>query len=162
MGDLLVLALQTDLTRVVSFMVGNAGSNRPYKEIDVAEGHHSLSHHGNDANKLAQISKINRFHADQLSYILAKMEAIREGDATLLDHSLLLYGSGISDGNRHNHDDLPIALFGRASGAFKQGQHIVYDKETPLCNLYLTMARTMGLNLDTFGDSQGLVESILA
>jgi hypothetical protein len=162
MADLMVLAFQTDQTRVLSFMVGNAGSNRAYKEIDVAEGHHSLSHHGNDPNKEAQISRINSFHAAQFAYFLAKMDSVAEGDQTLLDHSLILYGSGISDGNRHNHDDLPIALFGRAGGRVKSGQHIVFGAETPMCNLYMTYLSILGAPEKRFADGEKVIDALIA
>ncbi len=162
LADLMVLAFQTDQTRVASFMVGNAGSNRAYKEIDVAEGHHSLSHHGNDPNKEAQISRINSFHAAQFAYFLAKLEGVAEGDETLLDHSLILYGSGISDGNRHNHDDLPVALFGRAGGLVKSGQHIVFGTETPMCNLYMTYLSILGTPEKRFADGEKIIESMIA
>ena len=161
MGDLLILAFQADLTRIASFMVGNAGSNRSYKSIDVPEGHHSLSHHGKDEAKQKQITKINQFHASQMAYVLDKMEQIKEGDGSMLDHSMVLYGSGLSDGDRHNHDDLPITLIGRGGGAFKTGQHIVLPAETPLCNLYLTMLKTMNVNATSFGDSRGIIEPLL-
>jgi hypothetical protein len=162
LADLMVLAFQTDQTRVASFMVGNAGSNRPYKEIDVAEGHHSLSHHGNDPKKEAQISKINSFHAAQFAYFLSKLESVAEGDESLLDHSLILYGSGISDGNRHNHDDLPVALFGRAGGVVKSGQHIVFGTETPMCNLHMTYLSILDLPQRTFADGDKIIDALIA
>ena len=161
LGDLLVLAYQADLTRIGSFMVGNAGSNRSYKSIDVPEGHHSLSHHGKDEAKQKQISKINQFHASQMAYILDKMDQIKEGEGSMLDHSMILYGSGLSDGDRHNHDDLPIVLIGRGGGACRMGHHLVLPNETPLCNLYLTMLKVMNINAASFGDSRGIIEPLL-
>ncbi|MBY0586509.1 DUF1552 domain-containing protein [bacterium] len=162
LADLLVLAFQTDQTRVATFMVGNAGSNRPYKEIDVAEGHHSLSHHGKDPHKQAQISKINRLHASQFAYFLSKLDQVKEGDGTLLDHSMITYGSGISDGDRHNHDDLPVALFGRAGGLLKPAQHLAFDVETPMCNLYMTFLHVMGLPGKRFADGEKIIDGLLA
>lgn len=160
MGDLLVLAFQSDLTRVASFMVGNAGSNRAYKMIGVAEGHHSLSHHGEDPAKIEQIKKINQFHAAQFAYVLGKLDSIKEGDGTLLDHSLIMYGSGLGDGNRHNHDDLPIVYFGSSGGAFKTGQHFTFDSETPLCNFYVTLLQRLNVPYEKFGDAQSPIDSL--
>ena len=121
MYDLLVLAFQADLTRVATFVVANEGSNRAYPFIDVPEGHHDLSHHGNDEEKQEKIREINRFHVTQLAYFLDKLKSISEGERTLLDHSMIVYGSGIGDGNAHNHDDLPILLAGRGGGTIAAG-----------------------------------------
>ena len=115
MADLLVLAFQTDTTRVCTFVIANEGSNKPYPFIGVREGHHDLSHHGNDMEKKAKIAQINKFHTTQLAYLLGKLKSVKEGDGTLLDHTMLVYGSGNSDGNAHNHDNLPLLLeIGRA------------------------------------------------
>ncbi len=119
MFDLMVLAFQTDATRICTFMYANEGSNRPYPFIGVPEGHHDLSHHGSDPKKHEKIKKINRFHVEQFAYLLGKLKSIREGDGTLLDNAMIVYGSGISDGNRHNHDDLPILLAGKGGGTIK-------------------------------------------
>lgn len=153
MFDMLTLALQTDQTRICSFMMGNAGSNRHYREIEISDGHHSLSHHGNDEEKLAKISKINHFHMDQFAYFIDRLASIEEGDGTLLDHVMLVYGSGIGDGNRHNHDDLPILLVGGGNGTIKPGRHIKYADETPLNNLYLGLLERMGVPAISHGDS---------
>jgi hypothetical protein len=158
MSDLLVLAFQADLTRVATFVFANDGSNRPYRALGVPEGHHDLSHHGGDRSKQAKIQKINRFHIEQFAYLLGKFQSIKEGDGTLLDHCLLVYGSGISDGDHHNHDDLPILLAGKGGGSLKTGRHIRYPKETPLTNLYLSLLDRMGVDLDSFGDSTGRLE----
>jgi len=155
MGDLMVLALQLDLTRVTTYMLANAGSNRTYRQIDVSEAHHGLSHHGNNAEKQAKISKINRYHVEQLAYVLQKMQSIREGDGTLLDHTTLVYGSGIGDGNRHNHNDLPILVAGRGGGTIDTGRHLRVEKETPLMNLYLSLLNRAGVDCDHVGDSTG-------
>lgn len=160
MFDLLALALQTDSTRVATFMYVNEGSNRNYKEIEVPEGHHDLSHHGNDAAKQAKISKINQFHVSLLAHFLDRMQSIKEGDGSLLDRSLIVYGSGLGDGNRHNHDDLPIVTFGRAAGKVKPGRHIVYPAETPLANLYLSALDFAGMPAESFGDSKGRLEHL--
>jgi hypothetical protein len=155
MCDLLVLAFQTDVTRVCTFVLANEGSNRPYAAIGVPEGHHDLSHHQNDPKKLAKIREINTFHMKQYAYLLTKLQSIREGDGTLLDHCLIAYGSGNGDGNRHNHDDLPILLAGRAGGTIKTARHIRYPKDTPLNNLWLSMLDRMDVKVPTLGDATG-------
>ena len=158
--DLLVLAFQADITRVCTFVFANEGSNRPYPFIEVREGHHDLSHHGNDAAKLAKIAQINRFHITQLAYLLNRMKNIREGQGTLLDNCMIVYGSGNSDGNRHNHDDLPILLAGRGSGTIRAGRHIRYARNTPLNNLWLSMLDRIGSSVDALGDSTGRLANL--
>lgn len=158
MLDLYTLALQTDSTRVVSFMFANEGSNRAYTQVEISEGHHELSHHGKSPEKQEKIAKINRYHMSKLAYLLAKLDAVQEGERTLLDNCMLIYGSGISDGDRHNHDDLPILFCGTAAGRIKQATHTKFSKETPLCNLYLWMLTQMGVKTDSFGDSQGVLK----
>src|SRR6185369_3740497 len=128
MGDLLTLAFQTDLTRVATFVVANEGSNKPYAFVGVPEGHHDLSHHGNAADKKSKIAKINTFHTQMLAYTLGKLKAVKEGDGSLLDNCLIAYGSGNSDGNAHNHDNLPILLAGKGGGAIKTGRHVKFAK----------------------------------
>ena len=155
MGDMMILAFQTDVTRVSTFMLANAGSNRSYRPIGVNEGHHSLSHHQNDRDKLEKISKINTFHVEQLSYMLQKMKSIPEGDGSLLDLCMIVYGSGISDGNRHNNENLPIVLAGRGGGWIRPGRHIQYSGDTPLNNLFVTMLNQAGATTDSFNDSTG-------
>jgi hypothetical protein len=156
MGDLIVLAFQTDSTRVVTFPFANDGSNHSYRSIEIKEGHHELSHHGNAADKIAKLKKINIHHTEQLAYILGKLKAAKESNGTsLLDHTMIVYGSGIGDGNRHNHDDLPIVLLGKGGGTIAGNRHIVYPKETPLMNLYLALFDRMGAPAERFGDSTG-------
>jgi hypothetical protein len=155
MCDLLVLAFQADITRVCTFVIANEGSNRPYRFIGVPEGHHDLSHHGNDPKKRAKIRDINRFHVSQLAYLLGKLKAIPEGDGTLLDHCMIAYGSGNSDGNAHNHNDLPVLLAGRGNGTIKTGRHIRYPKETPLNNLWVSLLERMKCGVPSLGDSTG-------
>jgi len=155
MCDLLVLAFQADVTRVCTFVLSNEGSNRPYPFINVRDGHHDLSHHGNDAKKKERIREINKFHTTQLAYLLTKLKSIKEGDGTLLDHSMIAYGSGNSDGNAHNHDDLPILLAGGGCGTLTQGRHIKYAKETPLNNLWMSMLDRMDVKMETLGDATG-------
>lgn len=160
MCDLMVLAFQTDATRVCSFVLANEGSNKSYSFIDVKEGHHELSHHGNNEDKKAKIAKINTFHATQLAYLLEKLGSVEEGDGTLLDHCMLAYGSGNSDGNRHNHDDLPIILAGGGCGTISTGRHIKYRNGTPLSNLWVSMLNRMEVEMDRVGDSSGALPGL--
>lgn len=160
--DLMTLAFQTDSTRVISFMYANEGSNRNYNEVGVNEGHHSLSHHGNKADKQEKISKINHFHITLLNHFLERLAAIPEGSGTLLDNSMIMYGSGLGDGNRHNHDDLPVVVFGKGGGALKTGEHQVHPNKTPLTNLYRSMLEIAGAGVDSFSDSTGLLEPVHA
>lgn len=158
--DLIVLAWKTDSTRVVTFMYANAGSNRSYKNLDIGDGHHNLSHHGRDDEKLTKIAKINRFHIDLFARFVGKLHETREGDGSLLDHSLLVYGSGLGDGDRHNHEDLPILQVGGANGTIKTGRHLKYDRDTPLCNLYVSTMNRMGVPGSTFSDSTGPLKGL--
>lgn len=159
--DLMTLAFQTDSTRVISFLYSNEGSNRTYPQINISEGHHGLSHHRNDPETQKKISTINHFHVGLLAHLLDRLAAIKESDGSrLLDHCMILYGSGLGDGNRHNHDDLPIAVFGRAGGALQTGQHRRFPKETPLTNLYLSMLDIVGAQVDHFSDSTGQLDAI--
>jgi len=162
MMDLMIVAFQTDTTRVSSFMYANEGSNKSFPDIGVRGGHHSLSHHGGNKEKIEQIKKIDKFHIDQLAYMLKKMGSIKEGDGTLLDHSMLLYGCAISDGNRHNHDDLPILLAGGANGTVTTGRHVAYPRKQriPLCNLFMSMLDRMDSSVDAIGDSTGRLNDL--
>jgi hypothetical protein len=160
LADMLVLAFQADLTRIGTFVFANDGSNRSYRFIGVPEGHHDLSHHGNDKRKHAKLRQINRFHIGQLAYFLEKLNGVKEGETTLLDNCMVVYGSGISDGNRHNHDDLPILLAGKGGGALKTGRHVRYPRKTPLTNLYVAMLDLMNARVEAFGDSTGQLNSL--
>jgi hypothetical protein len=160
MFDLLALAFQTDTTRVSSFILAHDGSNRPYPFIDVAEGHHDLSHHGNDETKKKKLAKINRFHITQLAYFLEKLKSIPEGDGTLLDNSMIVYGSGIGDGNAHNHDNLPVLLAGKGGGTIQTGRHIRFQKETPMANLFVSMLERIGAPVQRLGDSSGQLKEL--
>jgi hypothetical protein len=155
MADMLVLAFQTDSTRIASFVFVNEGNNRPYPWLDISEGHHDLSHHGNKEEKQTKIAKINRFHIEQLVYLVEKLKNTKEGDASLLDSCMLTYGSGIADGNSHDHGNLPTLLFGRGGGSIQPGRHISYAKDTPLNNLWLAMLERMGVQAQKIGDSSG-------
>lgn len=158
MLDMMTLALQTESTRVSSFMFANEGSNRSHPQLGAPEGHHELSHHGKSADKQSKISKINHYYVQQLAYFLDGLSSIREGESTLLDNCLVLYGSGISDGDRHNHDDLPILMAGKGAGRVRTGRHLEFKKQTPLCNLYLWMMQQFGIRADSFGDSTGTLK----
>lgn len=160
MADLLVLAFQADITRVSTFVFANEGSNRNYRLINVADGHHDLSHHQNNAEKLQKIRDINRFHIEQFAYMIDRLKRIPEGEGTLLDNSMILYGSGNGDGNRHNHDDLPVLLVGKAGGRLRTGRHLRYPRNTPIANLYLEMLDRMGVREPSFGDSTGRLNNL--
>lgn len=159
--DMMVLAFQTDSTRISTFMFANAGSNRSYREIGIAEGHHDLSHHGQSEEKQKRISQINRHHATMFRYFLSRMAATAEGDSNLLDNSMIVYGSAIADGNSHAHNNLPILLAGRGGGAIRTGRFLEYPNETPLTNLYLTMLHQMGIPMESFSDSTGPLEGLV-
>jgi hypothetical protein len=153
--DILVMAFQTDTTRVASFMFGMEKSGRSYPEIGAPGSHHSTSHHDNKPENLAELTKINTHHLGLFARMLRRMGEIREGDRTLLDNVVFLYGCGISDGNKHNHDDLPILLAGGGGGTLTGGRHIAFGKKTPICNVYLDMLARAGLPVEKFGDSTG-------
>ena len=160
MFDLQVLAFQGDITRVITFQLARETSNRTYPEIGVPDPHHPLSHHGNDPAKVEKIAKINRFHVSLFAEFLDKLRATREGGGTLLDHSLVLYGSGMGNPNVHDHDDLPILVAGGAAGRMRGGRHIRFAKPTPLANLHLTLLDRIGVRLEAFGDSRGKVDEL--
>jgi hypothetical protein len=153
MYDIMALGFQTDTTRIATFMLGNAGSNRSYPMVGVKGGHHSLSHHRNDTKKMEDISKIDTYLVSQFAYFLDKLKSVREGDRTLLDNSLVLYGSAIGDANRHTHHDLPVVLAGSGGGQIETGRVRHYPKDTPLNNLFVSMCRMAGANLEKLGDS---------
>jgi hypothetical protein len=153
--DLLVLAFQADVTRVCTFALANEGSNMRYPQLGVNDGHHELSHHGNDPAKLAHIATIDSFHTAQFAYLLGRLAAVAEGEGRLLDNCLLAFGSGNGDGNRHNHDDLPILLAGRGGGTIRSGRHVQFGDETPVTNLWVTMLRHAGVAVEAIGDSSG-------
>ena len=160
MLDLIVLAFQTDITRIVTFALANEGSNKTYPTLNITDGHHNLSHHGGNTEKIDKIRKINIYHIEQLAYLLEKLDSIPEGEGTLLDHSMICYGSGNSDGNRHSHHDLPVLLSGGGCGTLNGGQHIQYPKETPLNNLWLSMLNRMDVSLQQLGDSTGTLKGL--
>lgn len=160
MCDMMVFAFQTDRTRIASFMIANAGSNRSYRHVDVPDGHHDLSHHQGNEEKLSKITKINRFHVAQLAYFIEKLKATPDGNGSLLDNSMICYGSAISDGNRHNNEDLPILVAGRGGGTIDAGRHVRVAPETPMCNLFLSMLDRFGTPVDFVGDSTGRLRGL--
>ena len=155
MYDMMTLAFQADLTRVITFMYSREGGNRTYPQIGVPDAHHGLSHHMNDQAKMARLQKIDQHHVQMLSYFLGKMQAAQDGDGTLLDHSMVVYGGSLSDSNRHLHDNLPALLIG---GKFRGGQHIRYPKGTPMTNLFLSMLDVAGVHQEKLGDSNGKLD----
>jgi hypothetical protein len=158
MMDMLAIAWQTDMTRVVSFMMAREGSTRSYRSIGISDGHHPLTHHMHDPEKIAKVTRINTLHVDTFAYLLGRLAATPDGDGTLLDHSLLLYGSSISDGNSHTHFDLPLVLAG-GGGRTKGGRHLVHPRQTPMNNLLLTMLDKAGVPVpEKLGDSTGEIQ----
>jgi hypothetical protein len=162
MFDLQVLALQGDVTRVITFQLARETSNRTYTEIGVSDPHHPLTHHGNDPEKVARMAKINAFHVSLFAYFLEKLKSTPEGDGSLLDHSIYLYGSGMGNPNVHDHVNLPILVAGGGAGTVKGGRHLRYAEPTPLANLHLTLLERAGVRLDAFADSKGKVDELLS
>ena len=159
MMDLTILAFQTDTTRIVSFMMGNGGSNRSYPSIGVARAHHEISHHQKDASKMEDLTKISTHHIELLSYMLQRMKTLNDGKGTLLDNSMIAYGSAIGDGDRHNHDDLPFILAGRGGGTINSGR-VIDTNRVAVCDMYLAMAARAGCTLEKFGDSKAMLEGL--
>ena len=160
MFDLQILAFQADITRVVTFQLTREQSNRSYLEVGIPEPHHPTSHHGNNPEKLLAIAKINTFHMSLFSDFLQRMKDTPDGDGSLLDHSLYLYGSGMGNPSLHDHEDLPILVAGGAATGLKGGRHIRSEKPTPLANLHVTLLDRVGVHLDSFKDSTGRVEDL--
>jgi hypothetical protein len=160
MMDMIALAFQTDTTRVATCMLANEGSNRAYRNLAVSRGHHEISHHQGNQDNLRQIRDINRFHIQQFTYLLNKLKSIPEGEGTVLDNSMILYGSSIADGDRHDHDNLPAVLAGRGGGRILGGRHIRFAGETPMCNLLLSMLDIAGAGVPRLGDSTGLLRGL--
>jgi hypothetical protein len=160
MFDLQVLAFQCDMTRVITFLMSREVSPRTYTEIGIPDPHHGLSHHQNNAASMEKLAKINTYHVQQLAYFLEKLQATPDGDGTLLDHLTLLYGCGISDSNRHTHDNLPVLVIGGGAGSIKGGRHVRVAPDTPLTNLQLTLLDKVGVPVDALGDSTGRVDLV--
>lgn len=155
MFDLLTLAFQTDTTRLSTFMLAHDGSNRSFVDIGVPDSHHGLSHHQKDPVKLEKIAKIDKFYMRQFGYFLDKLSSVQEGEGTLLDNCMIVFGGGIGDGDRHNHDNLPILLGGRGGGTWTPGKRLILPGETPMTNLYVSMLDRMGVRTEKVGDSSG-------
>tara|TARA_R110002072_G_scaffold173600_2_gene328307 strand:- start:86198 stop:87544 length:1347 start_codon:yes stop_codon:yes gene_type:complete len=162
MFDLQLLAFQGDITRVISFQLAREASTRTYPEIGVPEPHHPISHHGNNPDKLAKLAKINQFHVSLFAEFLQKMAATPEGNGSLLDHSLYLYGSGMGDPDAHDHTDLPLIVAGGAAGNMRGDRHVTYEKHTPMANLHLTLLNKAGIEMDSFADSNGTADELFA
>jgi hypothetical protein len=160
MFDLQALAFQADITRVATMMIAREGSTRTYPEIGVSDPHHPLTHHRNNAEWIEKVTQINEFHMKMFARFIDKLSTTPDGDGTLLDHSMVVYGSGIADGNRHTHLDLPVLLIGNGGGALSPGRHIRYAKDTPMTNLYMTMLDRMGVRQESIGDSTGMVQHL--
>jgi hypothetical protein len=155
MTDMITVAFQADISRVVTFLVTREGTSRPYREIGIPDGHHPLTHHRYDPERMEKVVRINRYHVEQFSSWITKLKTISEGDSTLLDNSMIVYGAGLSDGNHHTHDNLPTLIAGRGGGSFQTGRHLTYRRETPMTNLFLTMMDNMGVHAEHFGDTTG-------
>lgn len=160
MYDLMALAFQTDSTRIATFMLANSGSNRTYREVGVKGGHHEISHHQGDKDKIAGLQRIDQYMIEQFAYFLGKLRSIPEGDGTLLDHSMIVYGGALADPNRHQHDDLPVLLAGGGNGTLATGQHLQFADETPMANLFLSLLDRMGAPQERFGDSTGRLKDL--
>ena len=160
MCDLQVLAFQSDLTRVSTLVFGREGSNRVYPEIGISDPHHPLTHHRNNPEWIEKVRQINSLHTELFGYLLRKLKSTPDGDGTLLDHSMIVYGSGIADGNKHTHEALPVLLAGRGGSTFKPGRHVTYATGTPITNLYLSMLDRMGVQQETIGDSTGRLNQL--
>ncbi|MFY0600727.1 MAG: DUF1552 domain-containing protein [Cyclobacteriaceae bacterium] len=163
MLDIMALAFWSDASRVSTFMFANSVSNRNFSFLEGVEGnHHSISHHGNDPEKMEQYARINIWHIEQYAYLLNKLKSIQEGDKTLLDNSMITFASGLRDGNRHSPYNIPLLVAGKGGGVFKTGQNLEFKKNTPLANLYLSMAQGMNIQINEFADSSGTLSEILA
>jgi hypothetical protein len=162
MLDMMALAFQTDSTRVTTFMFGNAVSNTNFSFLDgVSSGHHSVSHHENKEENLVQYQLIAQWHVEQYAYLLNKLQNMPEGNGTVLDHSMIMFGSGLRDGNKHSPRNLPLVIAGSAGGRIKTGQHLVQDPNTPLANLYCSMLEAFGTPVEQFGDSTEKLPGVL-
>lgn len=160
MSDMLTIALQADMSRVFTFLVTREGTSRAYREIGIPDGHHPLTHHRNDPAMMEKVAQINTYHVKQFAAWVEKMKSIREGHRSLLDNCMIVYGAGLSDGNRHTHEDLPTIIVGSGGGYIRGGRRITYRRETPMSNLFLTMMDRMGVRAEHFGDSTGALDGL--
>ena len=161
MYDLMVVAFQTDTTRIATLMLDNAGGSRAYTEIDVKDSHHGLSHHRGKTDNVQQLSRIDHYLVEQFAYFVNKLDATEDVGGSLLDQSMILYGSGLGDGNRHTHEDLPIVVAGGAGGRIEGGRLLRFAEEQPMANLYMSMLHAMDVQVDSIGDSTGPLEGFL-
>ncbi len=155
LSDMLAIAFQADLTRVATFLMTREGTSRAYREIGISDGHHPCTHHQGKPDLMEKVTQINEYHTKQLAGFLGTLKGMKEGDSNVLDNSMIVYGAGLSDGNRHLHEDLPTLLIGRGGGYFTPGRRIIYRKETPMCNFQLTLMERMGVHVENFGDASG-------
>ena len=161
MYDLMALAFQTDSTRVISFAVAPEGSNRPFPELGIAEGHHYLTHHAGDVEKRKKVGRIESWYMERFARFLARLDAMQDADgSTVLDNAMIVYGCAIGDGNKHNHDQLPVVLAGGGGGTLQPGRHVLLREATPMSNLYAAMLDRMGVPVDRVGDSTGRLEDL--
>jgi hypothetical protein len=160
MYELQWLAFRADITRVVTFMLGRELNFRTYPEIGITEGHHGLSHHQDNPTQIGKLAKLNTYQAELFAWFLEKLRTTPEGDGSLLDRSLFLYGAGLSNPNLHAHYDLPLAVIGGAAGRVKGGRHLVFKDETPMTNLLLSMLDKVGVRAERLGDSTGRIEPL--
>lgn len=158
MYDLMTVAFQTDSTRILTFMMGREGSSRAYREIGISDAHHPLTHHRGNTEMMEKVRQINRYHVEQFRYWIERLSKTPDGDGTLLDSAMVVYGSGLADGNRHTHHDLPVVLVGGGNGKIKSGRHVKYAVETPMANLFVAMLDKMGAQVEALGDSNGKLE----
>ena len=154
MSDMLAIAFQADLTRVSTFLMTAEGTSRAYREIGIPDGHHPCTHHMGKPELMEKVTQINEYHTKQLAGFLHTLKSMKEGDSNVLDNSMIVYGAGLSDGNRHLHEDLPTLLIGRGGG-LKPGRRVIYRRETPMCNFHLTLMDRMGVSVEQFGDASG-------
>ena len=158
--DMVTVAFQADLTRVVTFLVTREGTSRPYREIGISDGHHPLTHHGGKRDQLARVTQINEYHMSNFGSWVGRLASLKEGNGRLLDNLMLVYGAGLSDGNRHLHDDLPTVVVGRGGGSLKSGRRVIFRRETPFSNLHLSLMDRMGVHAESFGDSSGRLSGL--
>ena len=158
MSDMITIAFQADMTRVLTFMMTREGTSRAYREIGIADGHHPCTHHQGKPELMEKVTQINEYHTKQLAGWLGRLKSTKEGDSNLLDNSMIVYGAGLSDGNRHLHEDLPTLLIGRGGDYLKPGRRVIFRKETPMCNFHLTLMDRMGVPVENFGDASGRLD----
>jgi hypothetical protein len=158
MFDLQILAFQADITRVITFQIGREFSPRTFPNLGITDGHHTISHHQNNPERLDKYARINTYHVQLFAYFVDKLRSTPDGDGSLLDHSLLLYGGGISDGDKHSHLALPLVLVGGSAGRVRGGRHVAYPSGTPMNNLLLSMLDKVGVRTEQFGDATGELE----